>query len=94
MWLRLGYCTNPGPDPPAEATHENVVVLFDGDAAGIRASLRGIDLILEEGMNVKVVSFPDGEDPDSSRRTRIRKKLLTFRKQCQDFIRFKTSNPA
>jgi DNA primase len=40
-------------------------VLFDGDAAGLRASVRGIDLILEEGMNVKVCTFPDGEDPDS-----------------------------
>jgi DNA primase len=38
---------------------------FDGDAAGLRASIRGIDLILEEGMNVKVCTFPDGEDPDS-----------------------------
>ena len=44
---------------------KNITVLFDGDAAGLRASLRGIDLILEEGMNVKVCGFPDGEDPDS-----------------------------
>ncbi len=44
---------------------KNITVLFDGDAAGIRASIRGIDLILEQGMNVKVVQFPDGEDPDS-----------------------------
>ena len=43
----------------------NITVLFDGDAAGIRASLEGIDLILEQGMNVKVCSFPEGEDPDS-----------------------------
>lgn len=43
----------------------NITVLFDGDAAGQRASLRGIDLILEQGMNVKVCSFPEGEDPDS-----------------------------
>ncbi|MCL4165450.1 UNVERIFIED_CONTAM: hypothetical protein GTU68_000215, partial [Idotea baltica] len=44
---------------------KNITVLFDGDAAGLRASLRGIDLILEQGMNVKVCSFPEGEDPDS-----------------------------
>ena len=44
---------------------KNVTVLFDGDAAGIRASLRGIDLLLKEGMKVKVVTFPDGDDPDS-----------------------------
>ena len=44
-------------------------MLFDGDAAGIRASLRGIDLILEQGMNVRVCSFPEGEDPDSFKKT-------------------------
>merc|ERR1711879_305700 len=44
---------------------KNITVLFDGDAAGMRASIRGIDLILEQGMNVKVCTFPDGEDPDS-----------------------------
>lgn len=43
----------------------NITLLYDGDAAGIRASFRGIDMILEEGMNVKMVSFPEGEDPDS-----------------------------
>lgn len=47
----------------------NITVLFDGDAAGLRASIRGIDLILEAGMNVRVCSFPDGEDPDSLQRT-------------------------
>ena len=46
---------------------KNITVLYDGDAAGIKASLRGIDLILEEGLNVKVVLFPDGDDPDSLR---------------------------
>ncbi len=50
---------------------KNITVLFDGDAAGLRASIRGIDLILEEGMNVKVCTFPDGDDPDS-----FAKKLL------------------
>ena len=43
----------------------NITLLYDGDAAGIRASFRGIDMILEEGMNVKMVTFPEGEDPDS-----------------------------
>jgi DNA primase len=44
---------------------KNITILYDGDAAGIKASLRGLDMILEEGLNVKVVSFPDGHDPDS-----------------------------
>ncbi|QNL50643.1 DNA primase [Olivibacter sp. SDN3] len=44
---------------------KNVTILFDGDAAGIKASLRGLDMLLEEGMNVKVLLFPDGDDPDS-----------------------------
>lgn len=71
---------------------ENVVVLFDGDAAGIRASLRGIDLILEEGMNVKVVSFPDGEDPDSFTKNKNKEEIAAFlENNVQDFIRFKTS---
>ncbi len=71
---------------------ENVVVLFDGDAAGIRASLRGIDLILEEGMNVKVVSFPDGEDPDSFTKNKNKEEIADFlANNAQDFIRFKTS---
>ena len=44
---------------------QNITILYDGDAAGIKASLRGIDLVLEEGMNVKIVLIPDNEDPDS-----------------------------
>src|SRR5690606_37414625 len=44
---------------------KNVVILYDGDAAGIKASLRGTDMLLEEGLNVKVLLFPDGNDPDS-----------------------------
>ncbi len=70
----------------------NITVLFDGDAAGIRASLRGIDLILEQGLNVKVVSFPDGEDPDSFAKKHSSadlKKYLEEKKQ--DFIEFKIS---
>lgn len=69
-----------------------ITVLFDGDAAGIRASFRGIDLILEQGMNVKVVAFPEGEDPDSFARSKTPEELAHFLEdQSQDFIQFKTS---
>ncbi|MFN8155637.1 MAG: DNA primase [Bacteroidia bacterium] len=69
----------------------NITVLYDGDAAGIKASLRGIDLILEEGMNVRVVLFPDKEDPDSFSRKVSTAELLAFLKeQAVDFITFKT----
>lgn len=69
----------------------NITVLYDGDAAGIKASLRGIDLILEEGMNVRVVLFPDGEDPDSYSRKVNTDELIAFLKeQAVDFISFKT----
>ena len=71
---------------------QNITVLFDGDAAGIRASIRGIDLILEQGMNVKVVSFPPGEDPDSFARKHAPAELEEFlNKNTKDFIQFKTS---
>ena len=53
----------------------NITVLFDGDAAGIRASIRGIDLILEQGMNVKVLIFPDGEDPDTFAKSRNHRRI-------------------
>jgi DNA primase len=69
---------------------DNVTVLFDGDDAGIRAALRGIDLILKGGLNVRVVLFPDGEDPDSFSRkvgTTEFQKYLT--EHSQDFISFK-----
>ncbi|WP_445385662.1 DNA primase [Robiginitalea sp. IMCC44478] len=70
----------------------NIVVLFDGDAAGLRASLRGIDLILEEGMNVKVCTFPPGEDPDSFARKNSRDAIEAYLKEhSQDFIQFKTA---
>lgn len=70
----------------------NITVLFDGDAAGIRASFRGIDLILEQGLNVRVVAFPDGEDPDSFARSRTPEELAEFlTAQAQDFIQFKAS---
>ena len=70
----------------------NITVLFDGDAAGMRASIRGIDLILEQGMNVKVVAFPDGEDPDSFAKSVSTEELKTYLKDnSQDFIQFKVS---
>ncbi len=69
----------------------NISVLYDGDPAGIKASLRGIDLILEEGMNVRVVLFPDGEDPDSYAKRVSTEELKAFLKeQAVDFITFKT----
>lgn len=69
----------------------NITVLYDGDAAGIKASLRGIDLILEEGMNVRVVLFPDGEDPDSYSRKVSTAELRDFLSaEAVDFISFKT----
>lgn len=71
---------------------KNITVLFDGDAAGIRASIRGIDLILEQGMNVKVVQFPDGEDPDSFAKSHTEKELKEYLEEAsQDFINFKVS---
>ena len=70
----------------------NITVLFDGDTAGIRASLRGIDLILEQGMNVRVVTFPEGEDPDSFAKQNSSEELQEYlEKYAQDFIRFKVS---
>lgn len=70
---------------------KNVTVLYDGDEAGIKASLRGIDMILEEGLNVRVVLLPDGEDPDSFARSRSASDFLDFiEKNETDFISFKT----
>ena len=71
---------------------KNITVLFDGDAAGIRASLRGIDLILEQGMNVRVVTFPDGDDPDSFAKKHSEASLREYLEESsQDFINFKVS---
>ncbi len=70
----------------------NITILYDGDPAGIKASFRGIDMVLEQGMNVRIVLFPDGEDPDSFARKHRRaelEELITTK--AQDFIRFKTS---
>lgn len=70
---------------------QNITVLFDGDAAGIRASVRGIDMILKQGMDVKAVVFPDGEDPDSYSRKLGPVNFQEFLKDnAQDFIHFKT----
>ncbi|MCL6275071.1 DNA primase [Muricauda sp. 2012CJ35-5] len=71
---------------------KNITVLFDGDAAGLRASLRGIDLILEQGMNVKVCTFPEGEDPDSfAKNNTYEDMVLYLEENAKDFIQFKTS---
>ncbi|HRU62013.1 MAG TPA: DNA primase [Bacteroidia bacterium] len=70
---------------------KNITVLYDGDAAGIKASLRGIDLILEEGLNVKVVLFPDGDDPDSYTRKHGSSSTVDFiEANAKDFVLFKT----
>lgn len=70
----------------------NITVLFDGDAAGIRASIRGIDLILEQGMNVKVCTFPDGEDPDSFAKSNTLEEINSYLgENAKDFIQFKAS---
>ena len=71
---------------------KNITVLFDGDAAGMRASLRGIDLILEQGMNVKVCTFPEGEDPDSFAKQNTLEEVNTYLSEnAKDFIQFKAS---
>ena len=70
----------------------NITILFDGDEAGIKASLRGIDLILEEGLNIKVILLPPGEDPDSYSRKLSSKEFNKFlAEEATDFIRFKTN---
>ncbi|HOI47810.1 MAG TPA: DNA primase [Prolixibacteraceae bacterium] len=69
----------------------NVTILYDGDEAGIKASLRGIDLVLEEGLNVKVLLLPGGEDPDSFARKHNATELLHYIAENEtDFIQFKT----
>ncbi len=69
----------------------NIVVLYDGDAAGIKASIRGIDMLLEEGMNVEVVLLPDGEDPDSFSRSQDSSQFIDYiNRQKTNFILFKT----
>ena len=71
---------------------ENVTVIYDGDAAGIKASIRGIDLLLEEGLNIKVLLLPDGDDPDSFARKHNASDFIEFvETNSSDFIRFKTN---
>ncbi len=71
---------------------KNVTILYDGDPAGIKASFRGLDMILEQGMNVKVVLFPEGEDPDSFARNNSPVFVKEYiRQESKDFIEFKTS---
>lgn len=70
----------------------NITLLYDGDPAGLRASLRGVNLILEQGMNVKICTFPDGEDPDSfARNNALEDITLYLEENTTDFIRFKAS---
>lgn len=70
---------------------KNITILYDGDAAGIKAAFRGIDMILEEGMDVKIVLFPDGQDPDSFARSHRSSEVDDFlRENTKNFIFFKT----
>ena len=70
----------------------NVTLLFDADEAGLRASLRGVDLFLEQGINVKIIVFPDGEDPDSFVKGRKKEDIIKFfNESSRDFIRFKAN---
>ncbi len=70
----------------------NITIIFDGDEAGIKASLRGIDLVLEEGMNIKVLLLPDGEDPDSFAKKKGAQGFSEYVAENEtDFIRFKTA---
>lgn len=69
----------------------NVTIIYDGDQAGIKASMRGIDMVLEEGINVKVLPLPEGEDPDSFSRSMSATQLAEYiRENETDFIKFKT----
>ena len=71
---------------------KNVTLLFDSDEAGLKASLRGVDLFLEQGINVRIIIFPDGEDPDSFSKGRQKEEILKyFNKSSKDFIEFKAS---
>lgn len=71
---------------------ENVTVIYDSDAAGIKASLRGIDLLLAEGLNIKVLLLPDGEDPDSFAQSHSSSEVIAYIDEHEtDFLRFKTS---
>ncbi len=87
-----GTALTPGQIRLINRLTQNIVVLYDGDAAGTRASVRGIDLILEEGMNVRVCSFPEGEDPDSFARQHSKEELTQYLEEnAKDFISYKAS---
>ena len=71
---------------------KNITLLFDGDAAGLRASIRGVDLILEQGLNVRICTFPEGEDPDSfAKNNSLEDLTLYLEENARDFINFKAS---
>jgi len=71
---------------------QNITILYDGDKAGIKASFRGIDMILKEGLNVRVATFPDGDDPDSFARKHSSEEIQRYiAENAKDFIRYKTS---
>jgi DNA primase, catalytic core len=87
-----GTALTPGQIRLIHRFSNNITVLYDGDAAGIKASIRGIDLLLKEGMNIKVVLLPQGEDPDSFSQKQSASSFIEYIKaQETDFIRFKTS---
>lgn len=87
-----GTALTPGQIRMIHRFTNNMTVLYDGDAAGIKASIRGIDMLLEEGMNVKVCLLPDGDDPDSFARKHNATEFQTFIQENEtDFIRFKTN---
>ena len=71
---------------------DNITILYDGDSAGIKAALRGISMILQEGMNVRIVLLPDGEDPDSFAKNNTTEDCLAYIKEHEEsFIQFKTN---
>ena len=87
-----GTALTPGQIRMIHRFTNNMTVLYDGDAAGIKASIRGIDMLLEEGMNVKVCLLPDGDDPDSFARKHNATEFQAFIQENEtDFIRFKTN---
>lgn len=87
-----GTALTPGQIKLIHRFTNNITVLYDGDVAGIKASLRSIDMLLEEGMNIKVCLLPDGEDPDSFARKHNATEFQKFIQDNEtDFIRFKTN---
>jgi len=87
-----GTALTPGQIKLVRRYTSNITILYDGDAAGIKASFRGIDLILEQGMQVKIVLFPDGEDPDSFARNHRSSEVQQFiTNTASNFIYFKTN---